>query len=63
MGFPLYIPSVNGAEKRAERRSTMALSPEIGRPESGPGKAQPKLVRESTVKALGKTAIKGANKK
>lgn len=41
----------------------MALSPEIGRPESGPGKAQPKLVRESTVKALGKTAIKGANKK
>jgi hypothetical protein len=41
----------------------MAKSPEVGRPESGPGKAQPKVVHESTLKALGKTAIKGSNKK
>jgi hypothetical protein len=41
----------------------MASSQEIGKVESGPGKAQPKLVPESTQKALGKTAIKGANKK
>jgi hypothetical protein len=59
----LYIPSVNRAERRVERRSVMASSPEIGRPESGPGKAQPKPIPVSTAKTLGKTAIKGANKK
>jgi hypothetical protein len=40
----------------------MAKSPEVGRPESGPGKAQPKPVREATAKALGKTALKGSSK-
>jgi hypothetical protein len=41
----------------------MARSPEVGRPESGPGKDKPKIVAKNTLQSLGKTAIKGANKK
>ena len=40
----------------------MAKSPEVGRPEGGPGKDQPKIVDTNTLKKLGQIAIKGSNK-